>query len=120
LRQVAAEVSKGIAAVAGSTSVPFIFGVLTTDTMQQPLELAGIKSNLGGSYGLQSLEMGNLVKVLPPLSAMGFCATIAAALAWWADPGGPFGKAESLPASGSVHDGRYTPGKRARSDAAGS
>ena len=33
-------------------------GVLTTDTMQQALERAGIKSNLGWSYGLEALEMG--------------------------------------------------------------
>ena len=36
------------------TGVPVIFGVLTTDTMQQALERAGIKSNLGWSYGLVS------------------------------------------------------------------
>ena len=37
-----AEASKGVAAVARDTSVPVIFGVLTTDTMQQALERAGI------------------------------------------------------------------------------
>ena len=47
------------------TSVPVIFGVLTTDTMQQALERAGIKSNLGWSYGLEALEMGSLMKALP-------------------------------------------------------
>ena len=43
---VVSEASKGIAAVARDTGVPVIFGVLTTDTMQQALERAGIKSNL--------------------------------------------------------------------------
>ena len=61
---VVAEASKGIASVSRETGVPVIFGVLTTDTMQQALERAGIKSNLGWSYGLQALEMGSLVGVL--------------------------------------------------------
>ena len=63
---VVAEVSKGVAAVARDTGIPVIFGVLTTDTMQQALERAGIKSNLGWSYALQALEMGSLFKELPP------------------------------------------------------
>ena len=58
------EVSKGVAAVARDTGVPVIFGVLTTDTLQQALERAGIKSNLGWNYGLQALEMGSLMKAL--------------------------------------------------------
>ncbi|MCT0231095.1 6,7-dimethyl-8-ribityllumazine synthase [Synechococcus sp. CS-1324] len=62
---VVAEVSKGVAAVSRSTGVPVIFGVLTTDTMQQALERAGIKSNLGWSYALQALEMGSLMAGLP-------------------------------------------------------
>ncbi|MEB3266612.1 MAG: 6,7-dimethyl-8-ribityllumazine synthase [Cyanobacteriota bacterium] len=62
---VVAEVSKGVAAVARGTGVPVIFGVLTTDTMQQALERAGIKSNLGWTYGLQALEMGSLMAALP-------------------------------------------------------
>ena len=62
---VVAEVSKGVAAVARDTGVPVIFGVLTTDTLQQALERAGIKSNLGWSYGLQALEMGSLMARLP-------------------------------------------------------
>jgi 6,7-dimethyl-8-ribityllumazine synthase len=63
---VVAEVSKGVAAVARETGVPVIFGVLTTDTLQQALERAGIKSNLGWSYALQALEMGSLMAQLPP------------------------------------------------------
>ena len=54
-----------MAAVARDTGIPVIFGVLTTDTMQQALERAGIKSNLGWSYALQALEMGSLFKELP-------------------------------------------------------
>jgi 6,7-dimethyl-8-ribityllumazine synthase len=61
---VVAEVSKGVAAVARDTGIPVIFGVLTTDTFQQALERAGIKSNLGWSYGLQALEMGSLMAAL--------------------------------------------------------
>ncbi|WP_320675927.1 6,7-dimethyl-8-ribityllumazine synthase [Prochlorococcus sp. MIT 1300] len=63
---VVAESSKGISAVARETGIPIIFGVLTTDTMQQALERAGIKSNLGWSYALQALEMASLMTVLPP------------------------------------------------------
>jgi 6,7-dimethyl-8-ribityllumazine synthase len=62
---VVAEVSKGVAAVSRATGVPVIFGVLTTDTMQQALERSGIKSNLGWSYGLQAIEMGSLMAGLP-------------------------------------------------------
>ena len=61
---VVSEASKGIATVSRETGVPIIFGVLTTDTMQQALERAGIKNNLGWSYALQALEMGSLMKAL--------------------------------------------------------
>lgn len=62
---VVAEVSKGVASVARDNGVPVIFGVLTTDTLQQALERAGIKSNLGWTYGLEALEMASLMGVLP-------------------------------------------------------
>ena len=62
---VVSEVSKGVAAVSRDSGVPVIFGVLTTETMQQALERAGIKSNLGWSYGLQAIEMGSLMAALP-------------------------------------------------------
>ena len=62
---VVAEVSKGVAAVSRATGVPVIFGVLTTDTLQQALERAGIKANLGWSYGLQAIEMGSLMAAMP-------------------------------------------------------
>ncbi len=61
---VVSEASKGIATVSRETAVPIIFGVLTTDTMQQALERAGIKNNLGWSYALQALEMGSLIKAV--------------------------------------------------------
>ena len=61
---VVAEASKGIASVSREIDLPIIFGVLTTDTMQQALERAGIKNNLGWNYALQALEMGSLMKAL--------------------------------------------------------
>ena len=61
---VVSEASKGIATVSRETGIPIIFGVLTTDTMQQALERAGIKNNLGWSYALQALEMGSLMKAV--------------------------------------------------------
>jgi|TARA_B100000530_G_C15884929_1_gene459013 6,7-dimethyl-8-ribityllumazine synthase len=61
---VISEASKGIATVSRETRVPIVFGVLTTDTMQQALERAGIKNNLGWSYALQALEMGSLMKAI--------------------------------------------------------
>jgi 6,7-dimethyl-8-ribityllumazine synthase len=62
---VAAEVSKGIANASFQTGVPVVFGVLTTDTMQQALERAGIKSNLGWNYGMSALEMASLMTQIP-------------------------------------------------------
>ncbi|MFN4279384.1 6,7-dimethyl-8-ribityllumazine synthase [Thermosynechococcus sp.] len=62
---VAAEVTKGIAAASMQTGVPIIYGILTTDTMQQALERAGIKSNKGWEYALNALEMANLMQTLP-------------------------------------------------------
>ena len=61
---VVSEASKGIASVSRETGVPIVFGVLTTDSMQQALERAGIKNNLGWSYALQAIEMGSLMKLL--------------------------------------------------------
>lgn len=59
---VAAEVSKGIAQIALSQSKPVIFGVLTTDTIEQALERAGIKAgNKGFSAASAALEMLNLM-----------------------------------------------------------
>lgn len=54
---VAGEVAKGIAAIGLQTGVPVVFGILTTDTMQQALERAGIKSNKGWDYAMGAIEM---------------------------------------------------------------
>lgn len=59
---VAGEAAKGIAAIAMQTGVPVVFGILTTDTMQQALERAGIKSNHGWHYALNALEMASLMR----------------------------------------------------------
>ncbi len=59
---VAAEVAKGIAAAGFQTGVPVIFGIVTTDTMQQALERAGIKSNKGWDYAMNALEMASLMR----------------------------------------------------------
>ena len=61
---VISEASKGISQVSNEYNIPIIFGVLTTDTMQQALERAGIKNNLGWNYALQAIEMGSLMKNL--------------------------------------------------------
>ena len=60
---VAAEVSKGVAAVAMDSNIPVIFGILTTETIEQAIERAGTKSgNKGWDASLSALEMVNLYK----------------------------------------------------------
>jgi len=59
---VAAESAKGIASASFQTGVPVIFGILTTDTLQQALERAGVKSNLGWNYAMNALEMASLTQ----------------------------------------------------------
>jgi 6,7-dimethyl-8-ribityllumazine synthase len=62
---VAAEVSKGLAHVGLETMKPVIFGVLTTDTIEQAIERAGTKSgNKGFDAALTAIEMFNLTKAL--------------------------------------------------------
>ena len=61
---VISEASKGVSQVSNEYNIPIIFGILTTDTMQQALERAGIKNNLGWNYALQAIEMGSLIKNL--------------------------------------------------------
>ncbi len=61
---VCAEVSKGIAAVSLDFELPVIFGVLTTDTIEQAIERAGTKSgNKGWSAAMSAIEMANLMEV---------------------------------------------------------
>ena len=63
---VAAEVSKGVAHVGLESGMPVIFGVLTTDNLEQAIERAGTKGgNKGFDAALAAIEMANLMKVLP-------------------------------------------------------
>ena len=62
---ISAEVSKGVAATALEAGLPVIFGVLTTDTIEQAVERAGTKSgNKGWDAALSAIEMANVMKQL--------------------------------------------------------
>ena len=62
---VCAEVSKGIAQVSLETGVPVIFGVLTTENIEQAIERAGTKAgNKGSDAAKTAIEMANLVKLI--------------------------------------------------------
>lgn len=62
---VSSEVSKGIATVSLDTEIPVIFGVLTTDTIEQAIERAGTKAgNKGYEAAVTAIEMANLLKEL--------------------------------------------------------
>ena len=62
---VAAEVSKGVASVSLDTGVPVVFGVLTTDTIEQAVERAGTKAgNKGFEAAMTAIETANLLKGL--------------------------------------------------------
>ncbi len=62
---VASEVSKGVAQISLASNVPVIFGVLTTETIEQAIERAGTKSgNKGFDAALSAIEMVNLYKLL--------------------------------------------------------
>ncbi len=62
---VSAEVSKGIAAVSLEADIPVIFGILTTDTIEQAIERAGTKAgNKGWSAAISAVEMANLMDVV--------------------------------------------------------
>ena len=62
---ISAEVSKGVAAASLETGLPVIFGVLTTDTIEQAVERAGTKSgNKGWDAALSAIEMANVMKQL--------------------------------------------------------
>jgi 6,7-dimethyl-8-ribityllumazine synthase len=60
---VCAEASKGIAHASFATGLPVIFGVVTTDTVEQAIERAGTKAgNKGWSAALAAVEMANLMR----------------------------------------------------------
>jgi 6,7-dimethyl-8-ribityllumazine synthase len=60
---IAAEVSKGIAAVNLETGIPTTFGVLTTENIEQAVERAGTKEgNKGFEAAMNAIEMANLIK----------------------------------------------------------
>jgi len=62
---VSAEVTKGVAMVSLEAEVPVIFGVLTTDTIEQAIERAGTKAgNKGWSAGVSAVEMTNLMDAI--------------------------------------------------------
>lgn len=62
---VCAEVSKGVSSVALNSDVPVMFGVLTTDTIEQAIERAGTKAgNKGADCAQGAIEMVNLIRSL--------------------------------------------------------
>jgi 6,7-dimethyl-8-ribityllumazine synthase len=62
---VSAEVSKGIATVSLDSDIPVIFGIITTDTIEQAIERAGTKAgNKGWSAAITAVEMANLIEIV--------------------------------------------------------
>lgn len=62
---VCSETAKGISHVSLKTKVPTIFGVVTTDTIEQAIERAGTKAgNKGWDAAMAAIEMGNLLHKL--------------------------------------------------------
>lgn len=62
---VSSEVAKGIAQVSLKTGIPTIFGIITSDTIEQAIERAGTKAgNKGWDAAVTALEMANLLKSL--------------------------------------------------------
>jgi 6,7-dimethyl-8-ribityllumazine synthase len=62
---VSAEVSKGVAVVGLESDLPVIFGIITTDTIEQAIERAGTKAgNKGWSAAMAAVEMANLMDVV--------------------------------------------------------
>jgi len=62
---VCAEASKGIAQVSMDSGIPVIFGIITTDTIEQAIERAGTKAgNKGWSAAISAVEMANLMDTL--------------------------------------------------------
>ena len=62
---VCSEVSKGVANVSLNSDIPVMFGVLTTDTIEQAIERAGTKAgNKGADCAQGAIEMVNLIRAL--------------------------------------------------------
>jgi len=62
---VSAEVSKGVAMVGLESEIPVIFGIVTTDTIEQAIERAGSKAgNKGWSAAITAIEMVNLIEAV--------------------------------------------------------
>ena len=62
------EVSKGVAAVGLQSGIPTIFGVVTTENIQQAIERSGTKAgNKGFDAAISAMEMANLLKNLPAI-----------------------------------------------------
>jgi 6,7-dimethyl-8-ribityllumazine synthase len=62
---VSAEVSKGVAMASMDSGVPVIFGVITTDTIEQAIERAGAKAgNKGWNAAMAAIEMANLFEAI--------------------------------------------------------
>ncbi len=62
---ISAEVSKGVAMAGMESEIPIIFGVITTDTIEQAIERAGTKAgNKGWSAAIAAVEMANLFELI--------------------------------------------------------
>jgi 6,7-dimethyl-8-ribityllumazine synthase len=62
---ISSEAAKGIANTALESGIPVIFGVITTDNIEQAIERAGAKNNKGWDAAMTAMEMVNLMKNLP-------------------------------------------------------
>ncbi len=62
---ISSEAAKGIATTALESGIPVIFGVITTDNIEQAIERAGAKNNKGWDAAMTAMEMVNLMKNLP-------------------------------------------------------
>jgi 6,7-dimethyl-8-ribityllumazine synthase len=60
------QVARGLAQVSESTGIPAIYGVVTTESIEQAIERSGTKAgNRGASAAMAAIEMANLMKALP-------------------------------------------------------
>jgi 6,7-dimethyl-8-ribityllumazine synthase len=60
------EVSKSFAQISMATGIPVVYGVVTTENIEQAIERAGSKAgNRGASAAATAIEMANLLRVIP-------------------------------------------------------